>query len=357
MTERAEPNLEALHRAALQAIQGWDSAKASMALRAAGLDPEEGRASLDSIAAELGVARETVRRARNELLLAIEPPPGITNEALYSSLSLPAPSQPSADSPATSRALRRLLTMTGPLPWDEVLGAWARAGGRPPYSPLPADIATMRIWAAEAGGFNVSAAASDAGWATIGVALPEQLDQVSQFLLDALRKQPAGIDRSKLFELAVEAGLKPTTVATTLSTHPAVTRVRRGIWALRGQQQEEAANERVRVAEPGRGGRARPTTFAWGDDGSLLIEFSIPRGPSPVVAVPKAVSEIIEGREFRVEQEEKQTRVMVRNARLWGFGPLLSELRIPRGARVAIALDLLAGTATITPTERKGTSR
>lgn len=328
-----------------------------MALRAAGLDDAEGeRSSLDVIAAEVGVSRETVRRARNELLHAIEPPSGTTSDAMYLSLSLHAPSKPSADSPTTARALRRLLTMTGPLPWDEVLSAWARAGGKPPYSPLPADVASMRTWASEAGGFTVSAADVAARPVTIGAVLPEELDKVSQFLLDALREQPDGVDRRELLELADGAGLKPTTIATTLSIHPAVTRLGRGRWALRGRRRG-APSEPARVAEPRRKGRARPTTFAWGADGSLMIEFSVPRSPSPVVAVPTAVSEIIEGREFGMDEGERPMRVTVRNARLWGFGPLLSELRVPGGTRVTISLNLLTGTATITQAEGKGMAR
>lgn len=355
MSASLEPNFKALHYAALEATKGWHSAKALMALRAAGLNNAEGeRASLDVIAADLGVSRETVRRARNELLRAIKPPSGATS--VYSSLSLHAPSEPSGDSPATARALRRVLTMTGPLSWDEVMNAWARAGGKPPYSPLPADVVSMRRWASAAGGFIVSAADADARSVTIAAARPEDLDQVSQFLINALRGRPDGVDRSELLEQAAGAGLKPTTIATTLSIHPAVKRVGRGVWAFRGRPQK-AAGEPVRVPKPSPAERARPTTFTWGADGALRIEFSVPRSPSPVVAVPKAVAEIIEGREFRVNEGEKPARVVVRNARLWGFGALLSKLRTPSGARATIALDLLAGTATITPTEGKGTSR
>ena len=356
MSDPLDPHFEALHCAALKATRGWSSVKASMALRAVGLDSPEGRrASLDVVAADLSVSRETVRRARNELLRAMQPPTGATSDVVYSSLSLPAPAEPSADSPATARALRRLLTMTDPLPWDEVLSAWARAGGKPPYSPLPADVASMRAWANDAGGFTVSPIDVDGGRVTIGTVLAEELDHVSQFLLDALREQPGGVDRNVLLELAEEAGLKPTTIATTLSIHPAVTRVGRGMWALRGRR-PSVSSEPARVTKPRRAERVRPTTFAWGLDGSLLIEFSIPRGPSPVVAVPKAVSEIVEGREFSVDGK-KAMRIAVRNARLWGFGPLLSELGLPGRARATIALNLLAGTATIAPAEPEGTSR
>lgn len=328
-----------------------------MALRSIGLDTTEGvRASLDAIAADLGVSRETVRRARNELLHTIQEPIGSTSDAVYRSLSFSAPAEPSADSPATAKALRRMLSMTGRLPWDEVLSGWARAGGRPPYSPLPADISTMRAWAADAGGFVVSADEA-ANWpVTIDVVLREDLDHVSQFLLDSLRGNPGGVERSVLLELAETAGLKPTTIATTLSIHPAVMRVGRGVWALRGRQESPSGNV-SRLTGPRRTEPLRPTSFSWSADGSLLIEFSIPRGPSPVVAVPKAVSELVEGRDFGVEGGERPMRITVRNARLWGFGPVLPEMDLPGGARVTIALDLLASTAMITAAEGEGAPR
>ncbi|MCE7483508.1 hypothetical protein LZG07_16545 [Microbacterium profundi] len=347
-------DFDALKRAALQATSGWSEAKASMAIRATGLASSAGdRASLDVIAADFSVSRETVRRARNELLRALDAPPGTAADAVFSMLSLSAPFEPSAASPATARALRRLLTMTGPLAWDEVLSAWARGGGKPPYSALPADIESMRNWASRVGGFSVSD--GDAASVVIAAARDEELDQVSQYLLDMLSARPGGIDRGTLLEQADAAGLKPTTIATALSTHPAVTRVGRGTWALRGQRLG-TNGESTRIAEPRPTGRARPTSFTWGADGALLIEFSIPRGPSPVVAVPTAVSQIVDGREFGIEETEKQTRISVKNARLWGFGPLLSELGLTGGTRAVIALNLLSGTATISATRVKGTS-
>lgn len=357
MSDLSEPGLKTLRQAAIEIVRGWTSAKATMALRATGLDHvDRERANLDAIAADLAVSRETVRRARNELLSAIEPLSGATREELYALLSLHAPGEPSVDTPATARALRRLLTMTGPLSWDEVVSAWSRAGGKPPYSPLPADVASMRTWTRSAGGFSVTADAAAGRPVIIAVTLPEQLDQVGQFLLDSLHERPGGVDRRELLDLAKGAGLKPTTIATALSVHPAVARVGRGIWALQGRRRD-TSSEPPRISVPRQTGRTRPTTFTWGSDGSLLIEFSIPRGPSPVVAVPKAVSEIIEGREFRMEEDEKSRRVTVRNARLWGFGPLLSELKMPGGVRATIALNLLASKATIRPTEWKDTTK
>lgn len=343
--------LEVIRRATREATQGWPAEKRSMAIRAAGLDRAEGgRKSLDAIAADLDVSRETVRRARNELLAALDSLQGI--EEIYTSLSLPIPSLASVDAPATARALRRLLTMTGALRWDEVLSAWARAGAKPPYSPLPTDATTMRAWAAAMGGFKVSGVDTAGGPAVIDVVAPEGLDQVSQFLLDELRGQPGGVDRNVLLELAGGKALKPTTIATALSGHPAVMRVGRATWALRGIPASETV-ELINVTGRRRVPRARPTTFSWDNDGSLRIDFSIPRGPSPVIAVPKAVARPVEGREFAVKSGEKPTRISVRNARLWGFGSLIPDLGLTTGGRVSVVLNLIAGTAIVTQAERK----
>lgn len=347
-----EEGRDALQRAARAVIRGWSPAKASMALRAAGLDNRE-RASLDSIAADSGVSRETVRRARNELLTALDVRAQELNSApLHPRL---APSGPAPDgSPATARALRRLLTMTGPLAWDEILSAWARAGGKPPYTPLPKDIRSMRRWIESIDGLVVSPEEGmKNGPVTIDVARPEELDQVGQFLYDALRGHPGGVDRADLIAMAEGASLKPTTIATALSQHPAAIRLGRGTWALRGRNNPvRRGSDALLTRRKAR--RPRPTTFSWGSDGSLEIEFSVPRGPSPVVAVPKAVAQFVEGREFTVEDVDRPARISIGNARLWGFGPLVSELGLSSGQRARISLRLIASTAMFQDAEPKG---
>lgn len=350
VNQLSESDFEAIRSVALRVTRNWTDIKAVMALRATGLEvPVGDRASLDAIAAELGVSRETVRRARNELLHRMNIP-----STTFPTAALTPPVEPSAESPSTVRALRRVLTMTGPLAWDEILGAWARAGGKPPYCPLPADIESMRAWVGRAGGISLTPAPAG-GRSTAAVDLPEALDQVSQFLYDNLLGKSTGLDRSTLLDAAEEAGLKATTIATTLSKHPAVTRIRRGTWALRGHG--VSPNSSVPVREVRRTERARPTSFGWGTDGTLHLEFSIPRGPSPVVAVPKAVAELVEGREFGIESDGKPTRISVRNARLWGFGPLVSETGLVGGSRAVVEINLLNSTATFRPAQRKEPSR
>lgn len=355
-----DPNalrFEALRRSAYDVTRDWPAHKAAMAIRAAGFGQgSDAHESLDAVAADSGVSRETVRRARNNLLAAVETRAAQTEQPLLYSLTPPSPGRTAAKSPTTVRALRRLLTMTGPLAWDEVLSAWARAGGKHPHIPLPTDIASMREWAREVGGVIVTPDEDWDGLVTVLVEHPERLDKVSKFLYGALRGQAAGIDRVALLEAAESAGLKATTIATALSQHPAVMRLGRGTWALRGQRHSQSLESRP-VPTPRNVDRSRPTTFSWAADGTLVIEFSIPRGPSPVVAVPKAVADLIEGREFLPDGPSVARRITIGKARLWGFGPLVSEQGLTGGQRALLSFNLLAGTASLMPAERKDPRR
>jgi hypothetical protein len=333
---------------ALDATGSWNPAKVDMALRALQLQAGGEKQSLDAIAVEHGCSRETVRRARNELAALLN---AAAEAAGHGKIALPIPSQKenAPDNPTTALALRRLLTITGPLPLDEVLMAWARAGGKPPYSFLPSDAASLRDWLSKVGGLKMT---DDPVRPIVSVTSPEVLDRVGQFLNDALRNLP-GRGRADLLDAAELAGLKATTIATTLSSHPAVTRLGRGTWALRGAHLE-AEVSLPRSQRPQTVVQTRPTSFSWGSDGILKIEFSIPHGPSPVVAVPKAVAELIEGREFAIEASRKPTRLSTRNARLWGFGPIVSQLGLRCGSRAVLALNLINSTATCGPARGRG---
>lgn len=339
-------------QAALDATRGWKLAKADMALRALQLQVVGKKESLDAIATDHGCSRETVRRARNELAALLAARAQAAGERPASEAA-PSHLTDAQDIPATARALRRLLTITGPLPWDEVLSAWARAGGRAPYLALPSDVRFLPNWLSNAGSFEMR---GDPARPIVSVTTPEALDRVGQFLYKALGDRPAGIDRADLLDAAELAGLKPTTVATMLSSHPAVTRLGRGTWGLRGARPEAG----ISPPSPRRRSnifRTRPTSFSWGRDGTLQIEFSIPHGPSPVVAVPIAVAELIEDREFAIEAPKKPTRLSVRNARLWGFGPIVSQLGLPSGSRAILTLDLINSTATCGPAREKEATR
>ena len=83
----------------------------------------------------------------------------------------------------------------------------------------------------------------------------------------------------------------------------------------------------------------------------------MPQAASPVVAVPKAIADLVEDQSFSMEGTAKEGRITARQARLWGFAPAAGELGIAAGQRVELSLDLLAGTATLAPlTKQEGSN-
>lgn len=340
VSNSAGQELETSRQTALDVGRNWNAGKLDMALRALQLQPGGAKESLDAIAADHGCSRETVRRSRNELAALLNTSTNRLDEGVNRALSAEA-QRSTLSSPAVALALRRLLTMTGPMPWDEVLNAWARAGGRAPYLPLPSNALSLRDWLAPEVGLHLS---GEPTRPVTSVTSPETLDRVGQFLFDAMRSRTRGINRSDLLLEAERAGLRSTTIATTLSSHPAVIRLGRGTWGLRGVRPHPGVDEAL-TERPRSIGRTRPTSFSWGKDGTLDIEFTVPSGPSPVLAVPKAITEFVEGREFEIVVSAKPARVSVRNARLWGFGPLVSQLGLFGGSRALLALNLISGTA------------
>lgn len=257
-----------------------------------------------------------------------------------------------ATSPA-GRAMRRLVTMTGPLPWPDLLVAWARAGGRPPHGPLPPDVQVLTAWLTDVPGLRVRASTALAGHPVVEAADPPVgIDQVSSYLLTQMKGIPAGVERAELLERAGDAGLRPASIAAALTYHPAVISPVRGRWALRTSPEVPTASPTgplvVLPAPRRRPTRSRPTSYTWAPSGELVLEFSAPPGPSPVVAIPAAVADLLDAVSFTVPVPGRDdATVTSRQARLWGFGPALTELGIGPGERVELICDLVAERATV----------
>lgn len=261
------------------------------------------------------------------------------------------------------RAVRRLVTMTGPLPWADLLTAWASGGGRPPHRPLPTNVDVLTAWLAPVPGLSIRASDALGGQPVVeAVDPPVDLDRTSDFLLRAIGQRPGGLGRAELLEAATRDGLRPANVAAALTYHPAVRKVGRGQWALRtspdhGRDLAALVGEQPPVVAPRRA-RYRPVTFTWAPDGQLLLEFSAPSGPSPVLAVPSAVAPMLEGRELPLSSPPREVTgtLVIRGARAWGFGPLMRDLGTTPGQRLQLSCDLVVRTATlITAPPRKDT--
>lgn len=250
--------------------------------------------------------------------------------------------------PAAHRALARLLTMTGPLAWPDLLAAWSRAAAKPPHTPLPTWVDVLTDWVQLVPGVHVreDPVGTPAG---ADVSEPAELDRTSTFLLRTLSAEPAGMERAELLARAEQDGLRPSGLVAALSHHPALVSATRGRWALRPSSWATQEPQRASRASPApKRRRPRPTTFTWSTTGELVLEFSVPAGPSPVIAVPSAVTSMLAQQRLVLSTPDglQHGTLSVREARAWGFGSALRHLGAEAGQRAKLTCDLVAGAAT-----------
>lgn len=312
----------------------WPSARTRMATEAAVDVLTNGeRESLEAIAERYGVSRETVRRARLALVRALD-----SNAAPAGAPSGPTPA-PGLPDETVGRALRRLLTLTGPLAWDEILTAWSRARGREPYTPLPST-ATPELLQ-RLGEISIVEAGRQGEQPIMAAAGREPLDRVGAFLHATLGTRSAGLDRTEIVASAAKHGLRASTISTALSQHPALVRLSRGTWGIRGSRVTAPSADAPLPARRKRTPRRRrPTSFRWDPDGQLVIEFDVPTGPSPVIAIPRAVGEFLEGKAFVTDAQDRSGTIVVAGLRAWGFGRELRDLDLSPGSRAELHFDL-----------------
>lgn len=240
------------------------------------------------------------------------------------------------------RALRRVLEMTGPLPWVDLLAAWARGRGRPPYLPLPSNVRVLTEWLDGVAGVRIRSSQDLDGTQVVEAVTPKvEMDRVGGFLLRALRDQPAGVARADLLESARQSRLQTSTVASAMTYHPALVSLERGSWALRTSPERPPKEATLRLTAAYR--RPQPTTYTWSPKGDLILEFSVPKSPSPVIAVPSALAEILEGREAPISAALSDVKgtLTVRRARMWGFGAVMASLDAHPGERFRLIFDLI----------------
>ncbi|CAL8973741.1 hypothetical protein CELL_01608 [Cellulomonas sp. T2.31MG-18] len=251
------------------------------------------------------------------------------------------------DNPA-GRELRRLVTMTGPLPWADLLAAWGRAKGRAPYGSLPADVTVVEAWVDALPGVQIRASEVLGGPQVVeATGRPVELGKVDQFLLESLSEVPAGLARQDLLALAERAGLAASSASTVLTYHPALINPGRGLWALRPSPERSRHFRRpVAVSPTQRRAPRRPTTYSWTAAGELVLQISMPATPSPVVSIPAPIAEVVEGRELAITAPSVAGVMIVRGAKAWGFAAALSAIGARPGDRVDLICDLVMGTVT-----------
>lgn len=262
------------------------------------------------------------------------PRPSMGREATAAPTGLPEWVAVSGDLAAalpTPRALLRLLSISGPLPWVDLLAAWSRGQGRGSFPSLPSEVDVLRAWVDAFADLRIR----DARILSSGVETTTQVieavdagsvrqDKTTLALQELLHDRPEGMSRSEILERVPEFGLKPATIATALTYHPALTHAGRDLWILLRSPVREPAPDplpatglptttlksaRAMKARSGalpappprlRRDRSQPVTYTWSPSGALVLRGQVPFSPSPVLYVPTAVRSLLEGRTLQV---------------------------------------------------------
>ncbi len=262
------------------------------------------------------------------------------------------------------RTLRRTLAVIGPLPWASLLAAWQRQEGLRSFVPLPVEPHVLRAWLEGLAGFCVDAN-------QVGVDDPSRviLDRTTRVLVEVLDPFPVGIPRAEVLDRCEAAGLSRATVALALTYHPALAHAGRDLWRLRMNPARESAGELPELdveATPGLGKRGRGThgtraaSYTWSANGALVLRAVYTGAPSPVLHVPAAIRELIQGRSFPLwiagaPADVPPAMLRVRGSNAWGFGPLLGAAGIGRNDPIEIHCDLVTGTAKLQPGVERST--
>jgi hypothetical protein len=293
-----------------------------------------------------------------------------------------------ADELPVPRALCRVLSITGPLPWADLLVAWGRGARHPTFPPLPPDVSVLEAWLATLPELTVRRAPLPDGGGDAFVevvALTDGAhvshDRTTTVLADVLSPHPRGLSRAQVLDVAAERGLKRSTTAAALTYHPAVVHAGRDLWSLlrsplpelRGELEKRPSASNApcvafeslelpleRPAGPAR--RSRPVTYTWSPAGALVLAGQVPFQPSPVMYVPGPVRGYLEGRELRLHVagsgpppgRATGATVRVNGRNLWGFASALSDAGLRPGDPFELHCDLLASTATLTPSPARG---
>jgi hypothetical protein len=261
------------------------------------------------------------------------------------------------------RTLRRILAVIGPLPWASLLSAWQRQQGLRSFVPLPVEPQVLRAWLEGLGGFFI-----DDNQVGVEDASRVALDRTTRILVEVLAPFPAGMPRAEVLDRCEAAGLARATVALALTYHPALAHAGRDLWRLRTSPTREPTPELLEPdveAAPGLGKQGRTTrgtraaSYTWSANGALVLRAVYIGAPSPVLHVPAAVRELIQGRTFALwiagaPADTPSVVLRVRGSNAWGFGPLLGAAGIGRNDLIEIHCDLVTGTAELQPNMERG---
>jgi len=238
------------------------------------------------------------------------------------------------------RGLLRLLNACGPLDAGEIGEAWRRGEQLAGYVALPAHLQVLRDWLDASPAFGNR---EDLYSPAVGV----PVDPITSTLARILESFPEGLDRATLRERALEAELNPATFAVATTYNPILEHAGRDLWRLRHHRAHAQHPPTVRRRPRRRPGAPAATRWTWGPTGHLLLTARLPHTESPVVNIPAAVSTLLEGTEFSLDESPGRGSGLLtfRNGTSWGYQSFLTAEGAGPDDELIVSLNLATKTA------------
>ena len=229
--------------------------------------------------------------------------------------------------------IRKMLAACGPLDVDSLCDGldrqvrFGRLPGLPPRDTLLAYLKNCEEF--DIDGVLVSARSP---------LLPEEeLSRTELTLWKRLSEDGGGpLSRQQLRGSALDAGVDIAAFATAISYSPILQQYDHGRWAIRGKRLKSAKPRAERVRRDGRASR-----YTWDEHGRLRITSVLSSPESTVVSIPRAVREMLDGREFEAvaENGDPVGTIRVRAGRSWGYDRFLAQRGHESGELLSATFD------------------
>jgi hypothetical protein len=168
----------------------------------------------------------------------------------------------------------------------------------------------------------------------------EILSQTEKIIVEVLTEKGPVMERQKLEDLCVAAGIKRDTFYIHLSYSPALARLAPGVYAIRGADVGPGYAEALVVQRK----KTRVLAdYGWIQDGRIYLSYKLSEGAisNGIVSVPSKMKQYLQGtHELRTADGQSMGQLAVKNSQAWGLGPMFRRRGGDPGDSLRIIFDL-----------------
>jgi hypothetical protein len=171
-------------------------------------------------------------------------------------------------------------------------------------------------------------------------------------LVSVLKKHGPLMDRGRMEDLCVAAGMNRFSFHAFLSWSPVIAQFGPSVYGLLGARfTKDQQNKMLAVARANRGSRRVLGDHGVTEDGNVWLKYQLSKAASTyaVITIPAALKKIVRGR-FKLLTPDGSVigTLAAKDGRAWGLGAYLRKCKAKFGDQITLTIDLAHHTATMT---------